>query len=32
MIQYSAASVIELKQRGVLNARLRGHDDIQVLV
>jgi hypothetical protein len=27
MIQYSAAPVIELKRHGVLDARVRGHDD-----
>jgi hypothetical protein len=27
MIQYSAVPVIEPKEHGVLDARLRGHDD-----
>jgi len=28
MIQYSAAMVIDPKRSGVLDARLRGHDEI----
>jgi hypothetical protein len=29
MIQYSAALVVDPKRRGVLDARLRGHDDVE---
>jgi hypothetical protein len=28
MIQYSMALVLNREQRGVLDARLRGHDDL----